>query len=181
MFSACNYYAGIATTSNSVAFRSLWSKSALQESVRSHLARAQRYMYSRYTVQIFASSFLKLCASVRPVFLVYSPHAQILPRDWRELFWIIVLVVEKIRKASWPYLQNLSLLCLKRSILETVTDIAKLSSIPRDGNRNYFVAQIGMKSRPRRSELCKKNCILYNSYSPAAHNTFSVGYVRSTA
>ena len=33
MLSACNYYAGVATTSNAVSFRSLWNKSALQESV----------------------------------------------------------------------------------------------------------------------------------------------------
>ena len=72
VFSACNYYAGIATTSNAVSFRTLWSKSVLQELVRSYLRQAQRY--SRYTVQIFVISFLKLCASVRPVFLVYSPH-----------------------------------------------------------------------------------------------------------
>ena len=52
---------------------------------------------------------------------------QILPRDWRELFWIIALVVKKIRKTSRSYLQNLSLVCLKWSIMETVTDIAKSS------------------------------------------------------
>ena len=72
VFSACNYYAGVATTSNAVSFRSLWSKSVLQELVRSYLRQVQRC--SRYTVQIFVISFLKLCASVRPVFLVYSPH-----------------------------------------------------------------------------------------------------------
>ena len=40
------------------------------------------------------------------------------------VFWIIVLVVEKIRKMSWSYLQNISLVCLKWSILETITNIA---------------------------------------------------------
>ena len=76
VFSPCNCYAGVTTTSNAVSFRSLWSKSALQElvHVQSYHTRAQRYTCSRYTVQIFAASFLKLCASVRPVFLVYSPH-----------------------------------------------------------------------------------------------------------
>ena len=123
VFSPCNYYAGVATTSNAVSFRSLWSKSVLQELVRSYHTRTRRY--SRYTVQTFATSFLRLCASVRPVFLVYSPH--ILPRDWRELFWIIVLAVEKIGKVSRSYPQNLNLACLKWSILETVTDIAKSS------------------------------------------------------
>ena len=34
---------------------------------------------------------------------------------------------KKIRKASLSYLQNLILLCLKRSILKTVTDVAKNS------------------------------------------------------
>ena len=72
VFSPCNSYAGVATTSNVVSFRSLRNNSVLQELVRSYHTLVQRY--SRYTVQIFATSFLKLCASVRPVFLVYSPH-----------------------------------------------------------------------------------------------------------
>ena len=41
VFSACNYYAGIATTSNTVFQDSM--KSALQELVRSYLRQAQRY------------------------------------------------------------------------------------------------------------------------------------------
>ena len=50
-------------------------KSAVQELVRSYHTWAQRY------VQIFAASFLKLCVSVRPVFLVYSPHKYCLGID----------------------------------------------------------------------------------------------------
>ena len=57
----------------------------------------------------------------------------------------------------------------------------KLSSVPREGNRDYFVAQIGMKSHLRRSKSCEKNSIPYSRSSPAAHNTFSAGYVCSTA
>ena len=81
-------------------------------------------------IQVYSSNFRRklfkvvcICKTCLSSILT----TQILPRDWRELFWIIVLVVEKIRKASRSYLQNLSLACLKRSILETVTDIAKSS------------------------------------------------------
>ena len=102
VFYACNYYAGVATTSNAVSFRSLWNKSALQQSAWSYLTRAQRY--SRHTVQIFTVSFQKLCASIRPSCFSSILNTQILLRDWRDLFWIIVLVVEKIRKMSWSYL-----------------------------------------------------------------------------
>ena len=61
---------------------------------------------------------------------------------------------------SRSYLQNLSLACLKRSILETihVTDIAKVcrQSLAIE---IYFVAQIGLKSYLRRTKLYKKNSI----------------------
>ena len=42
VFSACNCCARVATTSNAVSFRSLWSKLVLQETVRSYFTRAQR-------------------------------------------------------------------------------------------------------------------------------------------
>ena len=96
MLSACNYYAGVATTSNAVSFRSLWNKSVLQESapVRSYLTWEQ--IYSRYTVQIFVTSFLKLCGSVRPVFLVYpgTHHTYFWGTD-KSFLKLIILVVEK--------------------------------------------------------------------------------------
>ena len=122
-FSACNYYAGVATT---MSFRSLGSKSALKDSVRSCDTRVQGY--SRYVCSSnFTAGFSKLCASVRPVFLVYSPHKYCRGTD-KSFFGIIILVVERIRKVSRSYFQNLSLACLKQiSILETITDIAKSS------------------------------------------------------
>ena len=57
----------------------------------------------------------------------------------------------------------------------------KFPSDPREGDRDYFVAQIRMKSRLRRSKQYEKNGIPQSSSSPAAHNTFSAVYVRSTA
>ena len=57
----------------------------------------------------------------------------------------------------------------------------KLSSVPRGGNRDYFVAQIGTKSCLRRSKSCEKNSIPQSRSSPAVHSTFSAGYVRSAA
>ena len=107
MFFACNYYGGIATTSNAVFFRSLWNKSALYSS------NFHRKLFK--VVCIFKTCLSSILTT------------QILLRDWRELFWVIVLVVGKIRKMSRSYLQNLSLVSLKRSILETVSDIAKSS------------------------------------------------------
>ena len=44
---AWNYYAGVATTSNAVSFRSLWNNSALQELVQPYLTQAQRYKVNR--------------------------------------------------------------------------------------------------------------------------------------
>ena len=58
---------------------------------------------------------------------------------------------QKILKSISVLPVNLSLPCLKQNILETVTDTAKkLSSVPREGNRDYFVAQIGIKSLLKR-------------------------------
>ena len=112
----------VATT---MSFRSLGSKSALKESVRSCVTRVQGY--SRYVCNSnFTAGFLKLCASVRPVFLVYSPHKYCRGTD-KSFFGIIILVVERIRKVSRSYFQNLSLACLKQSILETITDTTKSS------------------------------------------------------
>ena len=98
VFSPCNYYPGIATTSNALSFRSLWSKSALQKLVRSYHTQAQRY--SRCTVQIFAASFLKLCASIRPVFLVYSPHKYCRRTD-DSFFEYRSLSIFRVHKFSW--------------------------------------------------------------------------------
>ena len=124
VLSACNYYAGIATTSNAVSFRSLWNKSALQESVQPYLTQAQRY--SRYTVQIFAVSFLKLCASIRPVFLVYSPHKYCWGTG-ENFFFNHSGCRKKLEKHLGLTFKIFSLACLKQSILETITDIAKSS------------------------------------------------------
>ena len=69
VFFACSYYAGVATL---LCLSGVYEISRAQELVWPYLTQVQRY--SRYTVQIFAVSFLKLCASLRPAFLVYSPH-----------------------------------------------------------------------------------------------------------
>ena len=78
VLSACNYYAGIAPTSNAVSFRSLRNKSVLQQSVWSYLTRAQRY--SRHTVQIFAVSLFKVVCICKTCYSSILT-TQILPRD----------------------------------------------------------------------------------------------------
>ena len=153
VFSPCNYYAGVATTSNAVSFRSLWSKSVLQELVRSYHTQTRRY--SRYTFQIFATSFLGMCASVIPVFW-YTHHTNTAKgltraflnnhsgcrKNWKSISILppksrsCVLEMEYLGNRNWYRL-----------------------SVPWEGSRDYFVAQIGMKSRPRRSKSCKKNSI----------------------
>ena len=70
-----------------------------------------------------------------------------LPRDCRERFEYLFWLLEKLENVSVLPL-NLSFVCLKWSILKTMTDIAKkLSIVPRKGDRDYFVVQIRMKSR----------------------------------
>ena len=104
VFSACNYYAGVATT---MSFRSLGSMSVLKDSVRWCVTLVQGY--SRYVCSSnFTAGFSKLCASLRPVFLVYSPHKYCRGTD-KSFFGIIILVVERIRKVYRSYFQNLTI------------------------------------------------------------------------
>ena len=127
MFSAYYFEAGITTTIISMPFRSLWGKLALQESVRSYFTQEQRY--SRYTVQISAVRFLKLCASLRPVFLIYSHHIDT-AEGLTRTFLNNRSSCQKIQKRYLSYLENLSRACLKWNILETETDITKKLVIP---------------------------------------------------
>ena len=74
VFSACNYYASVATTIVMLCLSGVHEISQCYKNWYSHAYLTQAQKYSRYTVQIFATSFLKLCASVRSVFSVYTPH-----------------------------------------------------------------------------------------------------------
>ena len=122
VFSACNYYAGVATT---MSFRSLGSKSALKESVRSCITRLQGY--SRYVCSSnFTAGFSKLCASVRPVLLVYSPHKYCRGTD-KSFFWNNYSGCRKNQKDISVLLPKYQSCMFEQSILETITDITKTS------------------------------------------------------
>ena len=125
-----------------------------------HTLHGRRDIAGSYTVQIFATSFLKLCAAVRPVFssilATQLLHAEGLTRAFLNHRSGCQTTLKNVSVLP----PNLSLACLKQSISETVTDIAKSSRQSLEKViGNYFVAQIGTKSCLRRSNSCEKNSI----------------------
>ena len=122
MFSPCNYYAGIQLVM--LCFSGVYEVSQHYKNWYGCTIHGRRDI-AGIQFKFHHKLFKVVCICKTCLSSILT--TQILPRDWWELFWIIVLVVKKIRKVSRSYLQNLSLACLKRSILENVTDIAKSS------------------------------------------------------
>ena len=90
---------------------------------------------------------------------------QILPRDWRELFWIIVLVVEKKLEKRLGLTSKISVFRAWNGVQKEYLGnrnwySKKLLSVPREGDRDYFAAQTGLRSRLGRSKSYEKNSIL---------------------